>query len=522
MHLFIYPTHDSYITNHSELSNKNVGLDEILELNASNRLVRTIIWYSSASVSSSFLSSTRFDRFSGSADAYLSGSGVTSYMQVVGAANVSGTFTGVFTGSRNGVNHVTSSYTGSTALYSGSLSGSLSGTFSGVTCDMSGSLNTFTGYGQGIFIGTQSAYTPRETYENSPLLSRILIKFSTSHLSASIASGEVTNTGSFQCYLKMRIAQEHEIPLAYTVYGYPISQSWDAGVGRSEYGGSDIGVSWYYKDQNFGSMWYPTSSTNTYANVNYLTSSTYATESFKHGGGTWYYSIPNSYTSSSGFCESMIPSKSLIATQSFDYSTSDLSLDVTDIVKSWICGCIPNQGIILLSSQELSSTVGINGIWKFFGKETNTIYSPYLDVQWNDSVYTTGSMVSVSSTTPYTIVLKNVQREYKRGSLPRINVFARAKYPLNNFVPGVVLNHYMTSSLLPAETYYSIKDNNSELTLLDFDDGTKVSADGNIHYFTFDTAGLPVDRFYRILIKTVLPTGEIEIFDNNNIFKVTR
>ena len=36
--------------------------------------------------------------------------------------------------------------------------------------------------------------------------------------------------------------------------------------------------------------------------------------------------------------------------------------------------------------------------------------------------------------------------------------------------------------------------------LIDFDDNTKLSSDGNIHYFKIDTTGLPVERFYRILI----------------------
>ena len=57
--------------------------------------------------------------------------------------------------------------------------------------------------------------------------------------------------------------------------------------------------------------------------------------------------------------------------------------------------------------------------------------------------------------------------------------------------------------------------------VIDFDDYTKLSCDGAIHYFRLDTTGLPVERYYRILIKTEI-NGEIVIFDNGNIFKVSR
>ena len=211
----------------------------------------------------------------------------------------------------------------------------------------------------------------------------------------------------------------------------------------------------------------------------------------------------------------------MICSQSFDYTTSDINMDITTIVKSWLCGCVPNEGIILVSSLETVATNGIDSTIKFFSKETNTIYQPYIDVSWDDSVYLTGSMVSLTGTIPYTVVIQNLSKEYKFGSVPRINVFAREKYPLKNFVKGYQLNAYLSSSLLPSSSYYCIKDNESENVLIDFDENTKLSSDGNIHYFKIDTTGLPVERFYRILIKTTFD-DQTNIFDNGNIFKITR
>jgi uncharacterized protein YprB with RNaseH-like and TPR domain len=101
--------------------------------------------------------------------------------------------------------------------------------------------------------------------------------------------------------------------------------------------------------------------------------------------------------------------------------------------------------------------------------------------------------------------MQNLSKEYKFGSIPRINVFAREKYPLKNFIKGYQQISYLSSSLLPSASYYCIKDNESENIVIDFDDNTKLSSDGNIHYFKIDTTGLPVERFYRILIKTMAP-----------------
>ena len=234
-----------------------------------------------------------------------------------------------------------------------------------------------------------------------------------------------------------------------------------------------------------------------------------------------FYNVSSASVYISSFCSSSLSGSSLICSQSYSYSTSDIYMDVTSIVKGWICGCVPNNGFILISSLELVQADDINSTIRFFSKETNTIYQPYLDVQWDDSTYSTGSLVSLSGFNPYTVVVKNIGKEYKFGSVPRINIFAREKAPLKNFVKGYQQSQYLSSSLLPSDSYYAIKDNESENFVIDFDDYTKLSCDGTIHYFRLDTTALPVQRYYRILIKTEI-NGEIVIFDNGNIFKVSR
>ena len=225
-------------------------------------------------------------------------------------------------------------------------------------------------------------------------------------------------------------------------------------------------------------------------------------------------------TFKSKFCD-IATGSSLICSQSFNYQTSDINMDVTNIVKGWICGCVPNEGFILLTSLELSNVDNINGTIKFFSKESNTIYSPCLDIAYDDSKYVVGNLSPLNSFNPYTIVIKNLNKSYKFGSVVRINVFAREKFPLKNFVKGYQQSQYISSSLLSEETYFAIKDNSSENVIIDFDNYTKLSCDGSIHYFNLDTTTLPVERYYRILIKTIID-GETKIFDNGNIFTITR
>ena len=542
MHTFLYPQKDTYITNEVGYVNKNFGIDEILELKAHPNVTRTTIYYQSSSISQSVYTNLELNDFTGNISGSNTSINSSGYANLKFIANSSISFTGslidgaTITGSINGVilnntysasflNGITygssgqqsvtlSNVSGSLNGFSGSFVGSLNvtssliGNFTGSINNASGSLNNFYGCISGFVYGTQSLYNPYFTYIDVPDYSRILIKFDVTEISKSISNGSITSDVTFK--LKLKTTQASELPVDYTVYGYPISQSWNMGIGRFSTGGDLVGASWNNKTES-GSLWYISGSnitTGTSASIN--------------EGGTWYNKVPLTYQyNSSSFCTSSFSGSSLICSQSYDYTTSDINMDITNIVKGWICGCVPNEGVILISSLESSTINGIDSTVKFFSKETNTIYQPYIDISWNDSIYTTGSMVPLTGIVPYTVVMQNLSKEYKFGSIPRINIFAREKFPLKNFTKGYQQNSYLSSSLLPSASYYCVKDNESENIVIDFDDNTKLSSDGNIHYFKIDTTGLPVERFYRILIKTTF-NNQTDIFDNGNIFKITR
>jgi len=88
--------------------------------------------------------------------------------------------------------------------------------------------------------------------------SRILIKFDVTEISRSISNGSITSDATFK--LKLKNTQASELPVNYTVYGYPISQSWNMGIGRYSTGGDLVGVSWNYTNYS-ASFWYVSGST---------------------------------------------------------------------------------------------------------------------------------------------------------------------------------------------------------------------------------------------------------------------
>jgi len=217
---------------------------------------------------------------------------------------------------------------------------------------------------------------------------------------------------------------------------------------------------------------------------------------------------------------------SLMCTQSFDYyQSSDIKLDITPICKAWIGGGIPNNGIILMTSEEVGSNPQ-NGYLHFFGKETNTIYTPYIDVQWDDSTYLSGSVLISSSMAPVTssvgvsVSIKNLKKEYKSGTISRFDVYARDLYPKKTF--SRLQTVYLDTKYLPASSYYAIKDNESDEMVINFDDYTKISLDDVGNFFMLDTTGIAQERFYRILIKCEFDDNEVVIYDDGAVFKITR
>jgi len=330
-------------------------------------------------------------------------------------------------------------------------------------------------------------------------VSRTLIQFPSTQVSGTIAN--LVSSSAFDVYLKLYLANASSIPLNYTIFSHPISGSWNMGTGRL--GNVPIttnGVSWYYKDQLDGNTWFTSAS---------VANQAAATGSYRSGsvsgsvgGGYWY--TGSQYASS----------------QSFTNSTSkDIELKVTNAVKAWYSGSVPNNGFILKHSSSIEFTTQSKFETKYFSGNTHTIYSPCLEIRWDDFVYNTGSL-SVINSDAFVLSLGNNKGEFQQDSVQRFRINSRDKFPARAFQTSSV---YLNNKALPASSSWSIKDLDSEEIVVDYDPTyTKISCDASGSYFDVYMNGLQPERYYKLLFKTVLATGETVISDNNYYFKVIR
>ena len=322
--------------------------------------------------------------------------------------------------------------------------------------------------------------------------SRYLLKFPDSGIT-DIIDNKIS--GSFKTYLKLYLAHASKIPLDYTLECYPVSGAWNMGTGRFDISPElSNGVSWEYRS-NSGSNTWLTSSFSANVTASFISTS----YEFRPGGGNWYYNLASS--------------------QSFTYITSkDINFDVTDAILAQYSGTIANDGLIVkhTDTNEFNSNVQFN--LKYFSMDTHTVYPPQLEFRWDDSVFNTGSSTStiISEADPI-VSLGNNKQEFDQNSIQKFRVYARDRFPTRVFQTSSV---YLTNKYLPTSSYYSLVDLNSGDTVFDFDnDYTKISADATSNYFTLYMDGLEPERYYKVLIKTIIDGSEL-IIDDDYYFKV--
>jgi hypothetical protein len=324
-----------------------------------------------------------------------------------------------------------------------------------------------------------------KSIEGNGEVSRALLAFSNTEISDLLT--DKIGLKNYKAYLKLYLANASEIPLDYTIYCYPISGSWNMGIGRTaNIPTTTDGVSWKYRDTLDGSIF--TSSVSNAAN---------AYNGTNIGGGSWW------------------TGSNLVATQSFNYITNkDIELDVTNVISS----SFYQNGFIIKHSSSLEFNTGSAFETKYFSTDTHTIYPPCLEFRWNDFTYSTGSLTIVQSD-DIVISLSNNKKEYQEDSVNRFRVNTRDKFPTRTFQTSSI---YLNSKLLPTSSYYAVKDIKTEEFVIDFDTTfTKLSADSKGNYFDLYMNGLQPERYYQILIKSII-SGSIVILEDNNYFKVIR
>ena len=326
-------------------------------------------------------------------------------------------------------------------------------------------------------------------YGSTKDIARTLIKFNSNQLSQSVA--ENIGTGSYSVFLNLKAAKSEEIPLQYTLYANAVSQSWTMGTGTKFDNITSDGVSWKYRDGN--TSWQE----NTTGGTAYYIAGT--TGSANAEGGTWYTASQSS--------------------QSFDYETDDVRMDVTDIVKLWLSGSLPNNGFVVHHGLDDENDLLDYGVIKFFSKETNTIYEPKLEMVWDDSSFSTGSLTPVTGSAEdgYKIVISNLKNKYVSNTKVKIRLKGRDLYPLKSF--GNTFSYDQIKHLPSGSTYYQLEDYVTGETIFPFGEYTKVSCDSTSNYFIMDLSTLPISRTYKLKLK-IVESGITTIVDDKYIFEI--
>ena len=346
-----------------------------------------------------------------------------------------------------------------------------------------------------------------ESFAGYPMSDDIKITLSSPAISASNWSNR-----EFGVDLRNSAAVVNGLNLDQELKIYPISGSW--GMGSGKFANNPLstdGASWEfmtYSGSDAGAeKWQIVDPYNAYATASFILN--------EEGGGTWYTG------SNLG-----LP---VIQSQSFSYGMGvDLSVDVTNTIKTWFTNSLVdntkgfiNDGFLVKqsSSREFIDSQATTSTFRYFSIDTNTIYPPLLDLKWNDQYYDTGSSKNTTIGTPeaFMSIYNNVGTYYSQ-SVERFRIAAIPKYPDVVFQTSSL---YTTNFYLPkGVSTYAIKDTDTNEFVIPFDEVyTQISSDTTSSYFDVYMNGLEPERYYTILIKTVLD-GTTQVFDEDIMFKV--
>jgi hypothetical protein len=320
-------------------------------------------------------------------------------------------------------------------------------------------------------------------YGNIKDISRALIKFEIGYISQSLSQGSIQMK---EAELILKETQSEEIPLEYTLYAYPVSQSWEMGIGSRFDNVSTAGVTWNYREGDSKLDWL----------INTLEAGSDSNPN-NGTGGTWY----TSYGS----------------TQAFNYQTADIQMDITNMVRAWISGSITNDGLIIKHSDARENNTQDYGIVRVFSKETNTIYQPKIRIGWDDQSFVTGSLTALTAD-DIKVGVTNFKKEYKIGTTPKIKLFGRELYPLKTFANKF---SYNTTKYLPTSSYYQIRDFASNDIIIPFGDYSKISCDESGNYINLNLSNWEAGRVYKIEFKVDL-NGGVQYFDDDITFSIVK
>lgn len=330
-------------------------------------------------------------------------------------------------------------------------------------------------------------------------VSRIVMKFDLAEVSSSIHQGLIPPIASgSKFYLNLKDAGSVGLETSQSLKAYSLRQSWLMGRGKKlSRPLIEEGASWdYYNGKTEGGQW---------------------SGSVDGTGGWWH----------TGSLDSA----------SYDFShtnlDNDVRMDVTNIIGTWLGGTRTNYGFIIkrsgsVGNDDIETDEGSSdslGHLKFFSRDTNTIYVPTLEAQWNDAVWHTSSLAELNGRELDDVVVNitNLNHKYAPNSKVRVRVQGRPAYPTLTNSPSASV--YTKAKYLPSGSQYSIVDSVTEDVIVPFGSGSFISCDSRGNYMDVWFKNFQPERSYKFLFKIVsgsegsfIETRNQEIIDRNHEF----
>jgi len=335
--------------------------------------------------------------------------------------------------------------------------------------------------------------------QSDTLNSRFILDFGSqiTTLATAISNGEIpalaNHIDSASVFVSVKAATATDLLHSYTIEAYPVSESWVNGNGNF----SDIPI------QRFGASWKFKSGDSTADNWASGDNVMQGGDEFAttQGGGTWY------------------TGSNFEASQSFENESPDIRINVTNIVKQWIAGSIPNNGFIFKRTKTDEESQEILGSIKFFGRESHTIFVPRLEVAYNNTTFADTSSSEIASDT-YVPYFKNIKREYRTSEQTKFRIGVRPEFPSKQFQTS---SFFLTGERLPTSSFYSILDSVTDETIIPFDTkATQIDCDANGSFMQIRMDSFLPERFYKIMLKIERDGGnDIQTYDDF-YFKVVK
>ncbi len=239
-------------------------------------------------------------------------------------------------------------------------------------------------------------------------------------MSQSIHKGDITNP---KFYLRLYEAEGNaEMTEEYTLAIQPISESWVEGTGKfGDNPKNTNGCSWENRSNPIG-----------------------GTEVTWSNYGVSVLNVSQS-------------------AQAFSNQSPDVEVEVTDMVNMWLQGqSTKGYGMLIRFSGSQETDTTTFGHLKFFSRNTHTIFSPRLEVSWDDHLPCTGSNtgslteLTMSGLADNFLYMQGLREEYRENERVKFRIGARKRYIQKTFSTSV---QTVTGSFIPESSgSYAIKD----------------------------------------------------------------